>query len=326
MKTKLAVSLAMAGIAGCSGLEQAPDFPIKPVTVVVPYPVGNAADMVARIMTENLAKTWGQSVVVENRAGATTVPGVDAVAKANPDGYTVLAHSVSFATDAGLYSGLPYDPSKDFTPVAGIAKQPFALVTSPASGAKSVAQLIELAKKKPLRYGSLGTTTQIYFVTEQFRRQAGIEASNVSFKSLIEANGALIKGEVAFWFPPVAGAAQGVRDGKLVALAVTADKRSAMLPDVPTLAEAGVAGVVSYAWFGVWVPSRVAAGVVEKLAADITRVRASPDVRAAFAKLGAEPLDLSRADFGRFVADETQASQRLIRSLGIKPQVYSALR
>jgi tripartite-type tricarboxylate transporter receptor subunit TctC len=318
-----ACALAMS-FTGCASLEGAPTYPDRPVTVIIPYPAGNTADAVGRIVAEKLSVLWGQPVNVENRAGQTTVPGVDSVAKSKPDGYTLLAHSISYAVDAGLYTNLPYNPDKDFIAVAPFAKQPFVLVASPSLGAKNAADLVTQAKAGALKFASLGTTTQIYFVAEQFKKQAGINATNVSYKSLIEANGAVAKGEAAFWFPPVAGAMTGIRDGKLTALAVTSDKRSAMLPQVPTMAEAGVPKMEIYAWFGLWAPAGVPSGVVAKLSMDIERALESPDVREKFGKMAAEPMSMTPSQFARFVRSETESSKHFVSELGIKPQAYAA--
>lgn len=320
----LVSSFAVAlGLAGCATVQQAP-YPSQAVKVIVPYPAGNAADVVGRIVAEKLSQMWGQPVNVENRPGAVTVPGVDAVAKSKPDGYTLLAHSISYAVDAGLYTNLPYDPEKDFVAVAPFARQPFALVASPSLGVKSVADLVAKAKAGELKYASLGTTTQLYFVAEQFRKQAGFKAANVSYKSLAEGNGAVAKGEAAFWFPPVAGAMAGVREGKLVPLAVTGERRSAMLPQAPTMAEAGVRNMESHAWFGLWAPAGVPSGVVDKLSSDVERALMSADVREKLAKLGAEPMSMTPSQFARFVRGETEASKRFVGELGIKPQAYVA--
>ncbi len=310
------------GLAGCATMQEAPKYPVQPVKVVIPYPAGNAADLVGRVVAEKLSQLWGQPVNVENRPGQTTVPGVDAVAKAKPDGYTLLMHSVSYAVDAGLYTNLPYDPEKDFAPVAPFARQPFALVASPSLGAKSVADLVAKARPGQLRFASLGTTTQIYFVAEQFKKQAKFTAANVTVKSLVEGNGAVAKGEVAFWFPPIAGAMAGIRDGKLVPLAVTGDKRSAMLAQVPTMAEAGVPNMESYAWFGLWAPAGVHSVTVDRIANDVERALASPDVREKLSRMGAEPMSMTPSQFGRFVRGETESSRRFVGELGIKPQAY----
>jgi tripartite-type tricarboxylate transporter receptor subunit TctC len=312
------------GMTACASLQEEVKFPTRAVKVIVPYPQGNTADVVARTVAEKLSQLWGQAVTVENRPGAVTVPGVDAVAKAKPDGYTLLAHSISFAVDAGLYSNLPYSPEKDFVAVAPFARQPFALVASPSLGVKSVADLVARSKAGPLKFASLGTTTQIYFIGEQFKKQVGFNAANASYKSLAEGNAAVAKGEVAFWFPPVAGAMAGIRDGKLVALAVTSEKRAAMLPQVPTMAEAGVRGMESSAWFGLWAPAGVPAGVVDRIAKDVERAVASPEVSEKLAKMGAEPMRMTPSEFARFVRTETETSRNFVRELGIKPQPYVA--
>lgn len=317
-----ACAVAIA-VAGCAGTQEAVKYPAQPVTVVVPYPAGNAADVMGRIVAEKLGQLWGQPVIIENRGGPTTVPGVDSVAKAKADGHTLLIHSISYAVDAGLYTSLPYDPEKSFAPVAPIARQPFVLVTSPALGVSSVAELVGKARSGSMRFASLGTTTQVYFVAEQFRRQAKFDATNVSVKSLVEANAMLAKGDAAFWFPPVAGAMGGIKDGKLTPLAVTAEKRVPMLPQVPTMAEAGVPKMESYAWFGVWAPAGTSSAVVERIGQDVERALASPDVREKLAKLGAEPMNMTPAQFGRFVRDEIESSKRFNAELGVRPQPYA---
>lgn len=315
-----AVALA---VAGCAGVD-APKYPMQTVRVVIPYPVGNSADVVGRIVVDKLTQSWGQPVAIENRAGPTTVPGTDLVAKAPGDGYTLLVHSVSFAVDASLYTNLPYDPAKDFVPIAAFARQPFALVASPGLGVKSVGELVARARTTKLKFGSLGPTTQIYFVGEQFRRKSGFEATHVAFKSLVEGNAAVAKGEVDFWFPPVAGAVPGVRDGKLVALAITGATRSASLPNVPTLAEAGMPGQESAAWWGLWAPAGTPPGIVRRIARDVEAALQSPEVREKLARVGAEPMDIAGESFSRFVNAETEASRTLTRQLGIPPQIYEA--
>jgi len=322
-RTVLASTLLL-GLAGCAGLQPPPPYPTKPVKIIVPYPVGNVADVFGRMLAEKLSQTWGQPVTVENMAGRVTVPGVNAVAKAPADGHTLLVHSISYAVDASLYTGLPFDPAKDLTAVAGIARQPFVLVASPSLGVKNVADLVALAKSRPLKFGSRGPTTQVHFVAEQFRRQVGFDASGATYAGVVDANAAVAQGAAAFWFPPVAGGMAGIREGKLVPLAVTGERRVAMLPQVPTMAEAGVRNMVTAAWFGVWAPGGVHPGIVDKVSRDVAAVLESPDVRDKLAKAGAEPMPMSSSQFSRFVRDETDASRRFIGELGIRPQAYSA--
>lgn len=321
-----ALGVAVAGgMAGCAGIEQAPPYPTRPVKLVVPYPAGNAADLVGRALAEKLAQQWGQPVTVENQAARVSVPGVDFVAKSPADGHTLLVHSISYAVDAGLYTNLPYDPARDFAPVASIARQPFVLVASPSVGAMSVAGLTAMSKARPgtLKFASLGPTTQIYFVAEQFKRQSGTDAANVSHKNVIEANAAVAKGDAAFWFPPVAGAMAGIKEGKLVPLAVTAGKRWPALPQVPTMAEAGVPNMEAAAWFGLWAPAGVPAAWVNKISQDVAAALAAPDMQEKLARMGAEPLTMTPAQFGGFVASEIEASKRFVKELGIAPQAYT---
>ncbi|MBK9136505.1 MAG: tripartite tricarboxylate transporter substrate binding protein [Betaproteobacteria bacterium] len=314
---------AAVGLLGCAGMQEAPKYPTQPVTVVIPYPPGNAADLVGRAMAEKLAQLWAQPVNVVNRPGPTTVPGADSVAKAKADGLTLLVHSISFATDAGLFTQLPYDAQKDFIAIAGIAKQPFVLVTTPALGATKVNELVEKAKGTPLKYASLGPTTQITFVTEQFKKLTGMAATNAPQRSAAEANAAVMKGDAAFWFAPVAAAVPLIRDAKVTALGVTGDARSAALPQVPTMAEAGVPKLVSHAWFGLWAPTGVPKAVVDRIALDVDRALQAPDLLDKLNKLGAAPMRLGPAPFAAFVRSETDASRSLVGDLGIKPQVYT---
>lgn len=326
LSNAFAIFVAALSLNGCAGLREAPPYPTQPVKIVVPYPEGNAADTFGRAVAGKLAELWGQPVSVENRPGGVTVPGVDTVAKAKPDGYTLLVHSISLAVNAGLYTNLPYDTEKDLLAVAPFARQPFVLAVSPSLGVKTLAELIAMAKARPgqLKFGSLGPTTQVHFVAEQFKRQTGIEAGSIAYKGVVDANAATAKGEVAFWFPPVAGAMAPLRDGKLVALAVTADKRAPMLPQVPTMAEAGILDMESAAWFGIWAPAGVPSGIADKIAHDVARAMDAPDVREKFAKAGAEPMHMTAAQFATFVRSEIEASKRFVRELGIKTQPYSA--
>lgn len=318
----LAVALCLAG---CATIEETPPYPVQPVKLIVPYPEGNVADTFGRIVASKLSELWGQPVAVENRPGGVTIPGVDAVAKAKPDGYTLLVHSISYAVNASLYTNLPYDPEKDLVPVVPFAKQPFVLAASPSLGAKSVSDLVAMTQAKlgQYKFASLGETTQVHFVAEQFKRQAGIQTDSIIYKGVVDANAATAKGEVAFWFPPVAGAMGGIKEGKLVPLAVTSDRRSAMLPQVPTMAEAGIRDMESAAWFGMWAPAGTSAGVIDKISKDVAQVLNAPDVREKFAKAGAEMMSLTPGQFAAFVRNEIDASRQFVKQLGIKKQAYA---
>lgn len=319
----LALSLLSVGLAGCAGLQEAPPYPVKTVRVVIPYPAGNTVDVFGRAVTDKLAQLWGQPVVVENRPG---IPSIDAVAKSPPDGYTLLVHGMQIALDAALFTGLPYAPEKDFTAVAPFATQPFALVASPTLGVKSVAELVALARAQPgqLKFASYGPTNQLFFLARQLEKEAGISASSLTVPGLVDGNAAVAQGRAAFWFAPIAGTMAGIREGKLVPLAVTGAKRAPMLPQVPTLEEAGVRNMGSAsAWFGMWAPAGTPPALVEKIGRDVARALESPEVREKFVKAGAEPASMTPSQFARFVHGEVGASGRFIRELGIEPKRYA---
>jgi len=325
MTGALAIAVALVqGLSGCASVQPAPPYPTKAVRVVIPYPVGNTVDVFGRVVTDKLAQMWGQPVIVENRPG---IASVDAVAKAPADGYTLLVHGMPFALDAALFENLPYSPEKDFAAVAPFASQPFALVAAPSLGVRSVAELVALAKARPggLSYASYGPTNQLYFLAEQLKQQTGIAAGNVTVPGLVEGNAAVAQGRVGFWLPPIAGAMAGIREGKLIALAVTGGARSPMLPQVPTLEEAGVGNMRNAsAWFGMWAPAGVPSALVDKLSADVARALESPDVREKLVKAGATPLNMSPADFARFVRSQIGVSRQFVKDLGVAPQRYVA--
>ena len=300
----------------------AQDYPVKPVQVIVPFTEGSATDVLARAVSQKLSELWGQPVAIENRAGAGGVVGADAVAKAPPDGYTLLIHGSGHAVSPAIYAKLPYDPVKDFADIAPLAAQPFVLVVGPSAGVKNVSELIAAAKAKPgqLKFGSAGTGSGTHFVAEKFKIAAGIEVVHVPYKGGPEANADTITGQIKYWFPPLAMALNPVREGKLIALGVTSAKRSGGLPEVPTVAEAGVAGFEDTNWWGIWAPSGIPANVADKLAKDVARALAAPDLRNKLTKLGFEPMSMTSAMFGRFVRSEMEAAGRIAKTAGIKPQ------
>lgn len=298
----------------------AQDYPTKPVLVIVPYTQGSATDVVGRAVSKKLSEIWGQPVTVENRPGGGGI-GVDAVAKSAADGCTLLVDSSSFAGSAAMYAKLPYDPLKDLVGVASFGRQPFALVVGAGAGVKTAREMVAAAKAKPgLSYGSAGVGTGTHFAAERFKTAAGIDATHVPFKGGPEANADTASGKVFFWFPPVAMALKDVKEGKLIALGVTSAKRSGVLPDVPTLAEAGVAGVETGNWWGLWAPAGVPAGVLAKLEKDVARALAAPDLQEQFAKMGMEPMKLNATEFAGFIRAEIEAAQQTVKALGIKPQ------
>jgi tripartite-type tricarboxylate transporter receptor subunit TctC len=299
----------------------AQEYPTKPVRVIVPYTAGSPTDVFGRIVCEKLSELWGQPVVVENRPGAGGTVGASAVVKSAPDGYTLLVHSSSYSVNPALYANLPYDPQKDFVDIAPLARQPNVLVVGLSAGVKSVSELVAAAKAKPgqLKFGSAGIGSAVHLVAEKFRIATGIDVVHVPYAGTLEANVDTMAGRITYCFPPVATALKEVREGKLLALGVTSARRSGWLPEVPTMAEAGVP--LEYAvWWGIWVRAGTPDSVVDKLGKDVARALAAPDLREKFTKLGAEPMSMTPAEFARFVRSEIESAAGVVKAAGIKPQ------
>jgi tripartite-type tricarboxylate transporter receptor subunit TctC len=292
------------------------------VRVVVGIPPGSATDVMARTVVEKLSQQWGQPVLVENRPGAGGSIAAAMVAKASPDGYTLLWHGIAFATNAALYATLPYDPLRDFIAVTPTVTQPFVLVVSPASGLRTTADLVAAAKAKPgqLTFGSAGNGTGTHFVAEKFRLAVGIDATHVPYKGGAEANADVIAGRVTFWFAPITIALPHVRAGRFVALGVSSVRRAAELPDVPTIAETGLPGFDYTFWNGIWAPAGTPAHVVEKISKEMARSLGAPDLRERLTNLGAEPMSMTPGQFDKFVRSEMDDAARIVKAARISAQ------
>ena len=314
--------LAALIVASSVSYTLAQSYPSKAVRVIVPFTAGSGIDVFTRPVTQKLSEIWGQPVPVENRAGAGGTLGTGLVAKSAPDGYTVLVNSVAFAQSPALYANLPYDVQQDFVGIAPLVSSPYVLVVGPGAGLRTVAELIAAARARPgqLNFGSAGIGTGTHLVAEKFKQAAGIDVVHVPYKGGPEANVDTMIGRVTYWFPPSGIALSHVREGKLLALGVTSARRSNLMSDVPTIAEAGVGGFEDKIWYGMWAPAGMPAGLVEKLSKDVARALAAPDLRERLAKLGAEPMIMAPAEFARFVRSEIDDSARIIKAAGIKPQ------
>jgi tripartite-type tricarboxylate transporter receptor subunit TctC len=300
----------------------AQSYPSKPVHIIVPFTAGSATDILARTFGQKLSEAWGQAVVVENRPGAGGTIGAAIVAKSPADGYTLLVHSAAQAYNPSIYSGLSYDTVKDFIDVAALGGQPNVLVVSPALGIKSVAELIALAKQKPgqLNFASAGTGSGTHINGEKFKLAAGIDVVHIPYKGTPEALTDTMAGRVTYYFSPISAALPFVRDGKLVALAVSTSKRSSALPNVPTVAESGLPGFDYSLWVGMFAPAGTPPAVIDKLAQDVRTAAQSPDVKERFATLGAEPMPMTPQEFTKFVQNEIDESAKVIKAAGIKAQ------
>ena len=296
-------------------------YPNRPITLVVPYPAGGSADILARTVGQKLGERLGQQVVVENRAGAGTAIGAKFVAGSAPDGYTLLLGTVSSQAINPAMNKVGYDPLKDFTPVAALASIPFVLVGHPSLQAKSVADVIALAKARPgqLGYASAGLGTSNHLAGELLASAAQVRLLHVPYKGSAPALNDVAAGHVPLMFDLMATALPQVQSGKVKALAVTGRNRSALMPDVPTAIESGLAGYDVTAWFGVFAPAGLPRPVLERLNADITAVIRSADMQRRLHELGADPEEAgidAYADFGR---REAARWAEVVKKAGLAP-------
>jgi tripartite-type tricarboxylate transporter receptor subunit TctC len=297
-------------------------YPSKPVHIVVPFTAGSATDILARTFGQKLSELWGQSVFVENRPGAGGTIGAAFVAKSPADGYTLLVDSAAHAYNPSIYANLPFDTVKDFVEVVPLAGQPNVLVVAPSSGIKSVADLIALAKQKPgqLNFGSAGTGSGTHINGEKFKLAAGIDVVHIPYKGTPEALTDTMAGRVTYFFSPISAALPNVRDGKLVALAVSTSRRSSALPNVPTVAESGLPGFDYNLWVGLFAPAGTPPEIVDKINKDIVRSLQSPEIKERLSTLGAEAMPMAPAEFKSFVHGEIDDSGKVIKAAGIKAQ------
>ncbi|MFO1107763.1 MAG: tripartite tricarboxylate transporter substrate binding protein [Bradyrhizobium sp.] len=302
-----------------AGNAAAQDYPSRPVKIVVPYPAGGSNDIIARIMAQRLSERSGQNFLVENRAGAGGNVGAEAVAGAEPDGYTLLLTAPPPLTiNEALYKGLPFDPAKAFAPVALIAEVPIVLAVHPSLGVKDVKALVALAKAKPgtINFGSSGIGTTNHLAGELLKSKAGIDIVHVPYKGAAPAMNDLLAGHIPMMFDNIPAVLPQVKAGLINAIAVAGSSRAGALPDVPTVAEQGIAGFEASAWFGLVAPAKTPAPVLAKLQGEIAAILQMPDVKKRFVELGAEPGTVSGEAFGKFLAEETVKWGGIIRASG----------
>ena len=313
-------ALAAASLATlCAAAE--PPFPVKPVRVLVGFSPGGGTDVAVRIIGKRLSEIWNQQIVVDNRPGAGGLLAFEIVAKANPDGYTLLAASPSFAIQPGLAAKLPYDPVRDFAPITMASASPYLLVVNPGLEAKNVKDLVAFAKANPgkLNYASGGIGSAQHLVTELFRLMAGIDIVHVPYKGAVSVPD-VIAGRVQMLMSGVPQALSHVQAGRLRALGVTTAKRAPVLPNVPTIAEAGVPGYAVTVWYGIFATGRTPQPVLDKLNAGFVEAIQSAEVRQQLASLGLEPVGNSSTEFGKSVRSELTQWADVIRRAGVKPE------
>ncbi|HYC47310.1 MAG TPA: tripartite tricarboxylate transporter substrate binding protein [Burkholderiales bacterium] len=296
-------------------------YPSRPVRMIIAFSAASETDQLARIVGLKLAELWGQQVVFDNRPGAGGVLASTIVAQAPADGYTLFMQSMAQAIIPWIYGKLPYDADRGFAPVSQVAGVPNVLVVTPAQPVKSVKELIAAAKQKPgqLTYGSAGVGSGMHMTGEHFRLASGIDVIHVPYKGGPEALTDLQGGRIQFVFSPIGLAVPLVKDRRLVALGVTTAQRSPALPNVPTVAEAGVPGFEFDTWYGIFAPGGTPRAVRERVAADVARAIGSADVKEKLAFRGAVAKPSSPDAFERFVRAETQKMGRVVRAAGITP-------
>jgi tripartite-type tricarboxylate transporter receptor subunit TctC len=317
-----AVRVGLAALLLTAGLPvSAQTFPAKPSRVVVPFPPGGPLDVIGRLIAQRLGDRWGQNVVVENKPGAGGNIGADFVAKAVPDGYTVVMGALStHAVNPSLYSKMPYDAQRDFAPITRVAITPNVLVVNPSLPVNSVKELIAYAKAHPgqLSFGSGSTGSAGHLAGELFKVDAGIDMVHVPYKGAAPAMQSLLAGDTQLMFDNLANAMAQVKAGKLRALAVTTAERSKLAPELPTMAEAGVAGFDISTWFGLFAPAGTPPEIIGKWNADVVRILDSPEMRERLIAQGAEAAPDSPADFARFVSSELAKYARIVKASGAK--------
>ena len=298
----------------------AQDYPNKPVRIIVPFGAGGPADVYARVLAQHLGDSFKQSFVVENRPGAGAIIGTDAVAKAEPDGYTLLLMSNTHTTNESLIPNRPYELMRDFAPVSPINYSDLLMVAHPSTGVKNLQDFIALAKKDPgkLNYASSGPGTPYHMAGELFKAMSGTNIIHVPHKSSGDMRSSVIGGHVQMMFDAITVMAQGVQSGQLIALGTTGKQRSTVMPNVPTVAEAGVPGYEATIWLGVLAPVKTPKPVIDKLNAEIAKIMNRSDVKEAWAKQGAVPMSMSPAEFDKYIRADIEKWAQVVKVSGAK--------
>ena len=321
VRQAVAFVAVVAGCCAAAAHAQQP-YPTRPVRLIVPFTPGAINDLIARLLAARLAESWRQQVVVDNRPGAGTVIGTDLVAKATPDGHTLLLVSAAFAINPTLYAKLPFDPVRDFAPVTLIGAAPFVMVAAPALPVRSVKELVALAKSKPgqLSYASTGIGATAHLVGEMLKTAAGIDLVHIPYKGFAPALTDVIAGQVQVTYGTYSTLAPHMQAGRIRALAVTSAKRSQVAPELPTIAEAGYPNFNATAWWGVAAPARVPAEIVQKLQTDLLAIVRQPEMRERLTREGVDVAGLGPAQFAVFIREEIQRWGAAVNLSGAKPE------
>jgi len=296
-------------------------YPNKPIRVIVPFAAGSTTDIIARAIADKMGQSMGQTLVIDNRGGASGTIGQAAVATAAPDGYTIMVHSSSHTVSPSTFAKLPFDTLSDFAGVTPISSTPNVLVMSPSKNIKTLQELLAAARAKPgsMNFASAGQGSATHLNAEKFKLAAKIEATNIPFKGSGEAVTEVMSGRVDYYFSPIAPVIGQIRNGQLVALAVGSPKRASALPQVPTTAEAGVPGSEFNFWIGMMAPSKTPRDIVNRLHDEVVKALATPEVKERFATLGAEAWTMKPEQFDAYLRDEIKSNAVLVKAAGLSP-------
>jgi tripartite-type tricarboxylate transporter receptor subunit TctC len=311
---------AWASIAIVSSAVFAQEYPTKPVKIIVPFAAGGSADVYARFLGQRLQEVLGQPFIIEDRPGAGAIIGTDAVAKSTPDGYTLLLMSNTHTVNESLIPTKPFQLMRDFVPVAPINYSDLVLVVHPSVPAQNLGEFLKLAKSKPgkLNYASSGPGTPYHMAGELFKAMAGVDILHVPYKGSAGARIDLLGGHVEMMFDAITTMSEAARAGKVRALATTGKVRSAVLPDVPTVSEAGVPGYEAVIWLGLMAPKNTPQAIVARLNKEITKIIDTPEVRQAWAKQGATPMMMKPEEFGQYLVNDIAKWARIVKISGAK--------
>ena len=314
-------AVVLLTISGSAGAAEAA-YPARPIRIVVPFSPGGAADILARVIGQRMTERWAQQVIIDNRTGAGGIIGSDIVAKSAPDGYTLMVTSSAHAINATLYPKLPYETLRDFTSVAPVAAISNVLIVNANVPAKTVAELVQLARAKPgqLKFASAGVGTTLHLAGELFKLMAKVDVTHVPYKGNPQAIGDLLAGAIEMSFPPAINVVPFRQDKRVRILAVCTPRRSAALPDVPTLAEAGLPGYSYESWWGMFAAAKTPKPLVTRLNEEVLRILALPEVKDVLSKQGAESLTMNADEFAAFVKAETEKMGRLVKASGAKAE------
>lgn len=320
---RILMLLFSLALALCPFTATAQSYPNRPLKIVVPFPPGGGTDIGTRILAQKLQEAWGQAVVVENKPGAAGIVGTELTAKSTPDGHTFMMGNIgTHAINISLYKQLAYDPVKDFAPISMVADLPLLLLVHPSVPAKSVLELIALAKSQPGRFNfaSSGAGGSMHVAAELFKTMAGVDMVHIPYKGGAPAVADLLSGQVTLSFATVLETLQHVKAGKVRALAVTNSRRSVALPDLPTIAEAGLPGYQSISWLALFAPAGTPRDIVNKLSSETVRILKLPDVRERLLAQGAEPIGSTPEQLASILTGDIAKYARVIRESGYKPE------